>query len=177
MPAGVIRWFKRHALLANVASASILFGTGDVAAQKLARSADGAHDYRRTGRAVLFGTVFAAPVGYKWYQLILRIDTGNFYRDVALRVAADQTVFGPIVSLPAYFGIMSVLEGRKPVVAAARARVEQQWWPTLVKSWSVWPVFQAMNFLVVPVPFQLLSVNVFSLGWTCYLSMRNARSS
>ncbi|CDK28633.1 unnamed protein product [Kuraishia capsulata CBS 1993] len=52
-------------------------------------------------------------------------------------------------------------------------RLRHNWWATLVTNWQVWPAFQFVNFYVVPVQFRLLAVNVVSIAWNCFLSLRN----
>lgn len=168
--------FKKWPLLANVLSSGLLFGSGDFIAQRFFSDQlqNAPYDYERTARSMIFGSLIAAPVGHKWYQTLSKIDAGSKFRNVSARVALDQAIYAPLIAIPLYFGGMSVLERRTPLVESARQRISHHWLPTYKKNFTVWPIFQTLNFLLVPVPYQLLLVNIFSIGWTCYLSTENA---
>jgi protein Mpv17 len=54
--------------------------------------------------------------------------------------------------------------------AAGFKKIEDKLWPTLKVNWVVWPVLQAVNLSVVPLPFRILYINFCSLFWSAYLS-------
>lgn len=54
----------------------ILCGTGDLIAQQgLESKGLAAHDFRRTGRMVFFGTFFVGPAISNWYKILHRVVT------------------------------------------------------------------------------------------------------
>lgn len=114
-----------------------------------------------------------APLGDQWYKFLARIVVGRTnVAQTAARVAVDQGVFAPFIGIPLYYLAISALEGKN--WEQTRTKLEKNWWPTLYTNWSVWPVFQAVNFAFVPVSYRLMAVNVVSIGWNCYMLMKNA---
>lgn len=59
-------------------------------------------------------------------------------------------------------------------VDEAKTKVEQNWWPTLKTAWGLWIPVQALNMAVVPPGQRLLFVNVVSIFWNTFLSMKSA---
>lgn len=170
----------RRPLLTNVISTGVLFGTGDVLAQEIAPEKSHRYDWARTCRAMIYGAVCFAPIGDRWMRFLATIKAPvnrsmdppklAIY-DTVTRVAVDQLGFAPLLAIPMYYSVMTVLEGQGDIGTVAAHKIERNWWPTLRANWTVWPAFQALNFSVVPVRFRLLLVNVFSIGWNCFLSM------
>lgn len=170
----------RRPLLTNVITTGVLFGTGDVLAQKITPDRSHGYDYARTGRAVAYGAVFFAPIGDRWMRFLATIKAPVnramdpkklIVFDTIARVAVDQLGFAPFLAIPMYYSVMTVLEGQGDISTVVPHKIERNWWPTLRANWTVWPAFQALNFSVVPVRFRLLLVNLFSVGWNCFLSM------
>lgn len=167
--------FKRYPLAANLTQTGLLMAVGDVIAQNLTDTKP--HDYNRTLRAFSYGMIFA-PMGMAWYPLVAKITpTSSKYINTVCRVAVDQLVFAPVVAIPMYYSAMTAMEGKRPVVAQIRHKLEEKWWPTLKDNWKVWPLFQVVNFFYVPVHYRLLAVNVVLLFWNTYLLWQNNRPS
>ena len=170
---------KRRPKTTNAIMTGALFGIGDVSAQLLFPTSkiDKGYDYKRTARAVVYGSLIFSFIGDKWYKILNnRIYMGNkpqyHWSNMVLRVAVDQLAFAPL-GLPFYFTCMSIMEGRSFDVA--KLKIKEQWWPTLLTNWAVWPVFQAVNFSVVPLQHRLLAVNVVAIFWNTYLSYKNSK--
>lgn len=87
-------------------------------------------------------------------------------------MAVDQAVFAPFIGIPLYYLAISLMEGKG--VEEVKQKLQKNWWLTLYTNWTVWPAFQAANFTFVPVAYRLMAVNVVSIGWNCYLLMKNA---
>lgn len=166
-------------LLTNIITTGFLFGTGDYLAQTLYPTSD-RYNYHRTLRATFFGSVIFAPIGDKWYKLLHKINLPfskshissktNAVLSTLTKVAADQLIFAPFIGIPLYYTSMSILEFNQNPLSVARERLNAHWFHTLKTNWLVWPTFQLFNFTFVPVQFRLLVVNLFSIGWNCYLS-------
>ncbi|ABN66872.2 predicted protein [Scheffersomyces stipitis CBS 6054] len=181
----ILRWYNqlllRRPLLTNMISTGFLFGSGDFLAQRLFPPQDGEippYDYLRTLRAVTYGSIVFAPIGDRWYKLLNRIKMPvrirkakvNNMGDTLLRVGADQLIFAPFIGIPLYYSVMTVFEGHPEIIQTIRYKLDTNWWNTLWSNWLVWPLFQLFNFYLLPTHFRLLAVNVFSIGWNCYLS-------
>lgn len=104
----------RRPVITNILTTGVLFGTGDYLAQVLS---DRKYDYRRTTRAILYGSLIFAPLADKWYKLLggyknaylSRFKYGE-YLNLGLRVSADQLVFAPFVGIPLYFSVMTLVQ-------------------------------------------------------------------
>lgn len=86
------------------------------------------------------------------------------------RVVLDQGVLAP-VAVPFFFGSMSVLEGKPE---RARERIEKAYFPTLLRSWSVFIPAQTVNFALVPPHLRFVFGSTVALFWNTYLSVANA---
>jgi protein Mpv17 len=151
--------------------------------------------------SVVFG-----PMATNWYRVLQKhVNLSTKTRTIAARVAADQIVFTP-VNLTLFLSSMAFFEGWPPrkttperseaqpdaskleaergppaEEATARERVEERirtaWWTAFSRNLLVWPAVQVVNFSVVPLEHRVLVVNVVALGWNCYLSYLNGKSS
>lgn len=176
--------------LTNSIMTGALFGIGDVSAQlffptspELPPSAQDigsstpSYDIPRTMRAVVYGSMIFSFIGDKWYRILnskVRIKGLNptDWRNMVLKVGVDQLGFAPL-GLPFYFGCMSLLEGKG--LGAAQEKIKLQWWDTLKTNWCVWPMFQLINFSLVPVQHRLLAANVVAIFWNTFLSYTNSQ--
>lgn len=194
-------FLKRKPLMANMVTSGILFGAGDAIAQGISiyKSLENSQQYHynigRTIRNMIYGGILFAPIAHRLYGFLNnrvrfpwkigreagRVQLGL---DTLARVAFDQLVWSP-VGIVLYFGTMSLLEeatsssaGGKNLVGRAwdrgEAKVKSQFRATLVANWQVWPVFQAVNFSVVPPAYRVGAVNVVSVLWNAFLSARNS---
>ncbi|EDK39901.1 hypothetical protein PGUG_03999 [Meyerozyma guilliermondii ATCC 6260] len=174
---------RTRPLTTNCITTGFLFATGDILAQtQFSHTDDNSKppfDFNRTLRATIYGSIIFAPIGDRWYKTLAKIKAprsiSNSKTDTLARVMADQLGFAPFLGVPLYYSAMTFLEMRPNPAKEAIERVENNWWSTLKVNWCVWPVFQLFNFGLVPVQFHLLTVNVISIGWNCYISMLNAR--
>lgn len=176
--------------LTNSIMTGALFGIGDVSAQLLfpsgpdtlppsAQTNDvkrGRYDIPRTVRAVVYGSMIFSFIGDRWYRFLTKVKFSNkpakHWSNMVLRVCVDQLGFAPL-GLPFYFGCMSLLEGHG--LGAAREKIKLQWWDTLKTNWCVWPLFQMVNFSLVPLQHRLLAANVVAIFWNTFLSYTNSQ--
>ncbi|KAL6938101.1 hypothetical protein ACO0RG_004640 [Hanseniaspora osmophila] len=182
----------------NAVSTGFLFGLGDIIAQlafsspplskqhndvaktmgkNLANLETHNHkpyDPYRTLRAVAYGSVIFSPIGDKWYKFlqnkVYSPKLSNMTNTLA-RVAVDQLCFAPL-AIPFYFGCITLMEGK--TWQEAKLKINENYKTTLLANWSVWPLFQAFNFAVVPVHHRLLAVNTIAIFWNTFLSYRNS---
>ncbi|ODV65451.1 hypothetical protein HYPBUDRAFT_114012 [Hyphopichia burtonii NRRL Y-1933] len=166
----------RRPLLTNIITTGALFGTGDYLAQKIS---NGKFDSARLARAMVYGSIFFAPIGTKWYKTLPKFKFpgyNNSFLNTLTRVGVDQLVFAPI-AIPTYYSVMTVLENPPNLLPTIKSKLNDNWLNTLQTNWLVWPVVQLVNFSLIPLRFQLLFVNLVSIGWNCYLSMALNSSS
>ncbi|KAI0422827.1 hypothetical protein F5X98DRAFT_369629 [Xylaria grammica] len=158
-------------LLTQSLTTAVLFAVGDITAQQgVDKRGLEKHDFARTGRMFAYGGAVFGPAATTWFQILSkRVVLKNKNAEILARVACDQLIFAP-----AFIGIflssMAVLEGGSP-----KEKLEKSYFPTLQTNWMVWPFIQMVNFKFVPLQHRVLSVNLISIGWNCYLSMVNSK--
>ncbi|KIZ00261.1 Protein SYM1 [Monoraphidium neglectum] len=146
--------------------------TGDALAQQLE---DVPFDARRNLLTCAYGAAFIGPVGHAWYMALDRaaraLLTPGSFAFVGGKVIADTALFGPL-HVAGYFTHMALCEGGGPEEVMRKLR--RDFWPTFSAELTVWPVVQAANFKLVPVQFQLLVVNLFTILDSCFMSFARA---
>ncbi|CCD24282.1 ethanol metabolism protein NDAI_0C06230 [Naumovozyma dairenensis CBS 421] len=173
---------KRRPKTTNAIMTGSLFGLGDISAQLLFPTEGkltNKYDYARTSRAIIYGSLIFSFIGDRWYKILnnkvnLPFQVKNYSTQLTMlyRVVIDQLLFAPL-GVPFYFGCMTALEGQPKEVA--KLKIKEQWWPTLKTNWMIWPLFQSINFSLVPVQHRLLVVNVMAIFWNTYLSYTNSK--
>ncbi|KAI3428656.1 hypothetical protein D9Q98_007479 [Chlorella vulgaris] len=156
----------------QIVSTGMLWAAGDALAQRVEGQP---FDVRRNLRTACYGGAFIGPVGHAWYigldraaAALLRPGTLAF---VGGKVVADTAIFGP-VHVAGYFTHMTLCEGG--TLDDVRTKLRRDFWPTFSAELAVWPVVQAVNFKLVPVQFQLMVVNVFTILDSCFMSWARA---
>lgn len=176
---------RNRPFVTNAVTTAVLFGVGDLLAQgffpaETPSDITPSYDYARTGRAMVYGGCIFGVAGDRWYKLLqkvhapvqLELKRAQTVATTVTRVVVDQTCFSPCL-VGVYFYAMLKMEGKSH--EELMDKVRNNWWPTLKANWLVWPVVQLANFGIVPVEFQLIVVNVVSIGWNCYISYMNSR--
>nr|GMD86660.1 PXMP2/4 family protein 2 isoform X2 [Ipomoea batatas] len=169
----------------QVISSGILWAIADVVAQSISISTakkrlliSGSNkeltmDRKRVGITCMYGIGFFGPLGHFWYKgldqfikLRFRLQP-NSLQFLATKVAVDILVFGPL-NLLLFFTYMGFSMGKS--ASQVKETIKRDFLPALALEGSVWPLAQAVNFRYVPVQYQLLYVNVFSLLDSAFLS-------
>ncbi|KAI9457360.1 hypothetical protein HD554DRAFT_2142833 [Boletus coccyginus] len=160
-------------MIAQSATAALLFGAGDVIAQQAIENQGKNHDLMRTARLTLYGGALFGPALTKWYQVLNRIKFASPMRGVIYRVWLDQALLTP-VAVGFFFGTMSIMEGKG--ISGAVERISENYQPTLIRNWGVFIPTQIINFAIVPHHLRFGVVSVVSLFWNTYLSAVNSRA-
>ncbi|KAJ7099897.1 hypothetical protein B0H15DRAFT_817972 [Mycena belliarum] len=163
----------RRPMLAQCATAAVLFGAGDIIAQQAVERRGKEHDFARTARLTFYGGAMFGPAMTKWYQLLNRIQFKSPTKAIVYRVWLDQCILTP-GAVVVFFGSMAVLEG-KPREAVPR--IGAGYVPTLLRNWCVFVPTQIINFWLVPPHLRFVVVSVVSLFWNTYLSVANANAT
>ncbi|KAH3680841.1 hypothetical protein WICPIJ_008096 [Wickerhamomyces pijperi] len=183
---------QTHPFITNALTTGFLFGTGDILAQCLFPTRNSSpletssssslrfkisYDYKRTLRAVVYGSCIFALIGDKWYKFLssnVQLPTGTSPLLTSLaKMAVDQLMFAPL-GIPVYYTAMTLLEGYG--LEDVRLKLKQNWWDTVKANWCVWPFVQFVNFQFVPVSLNLLVVNAVSILWNTFLSYKNSQA-
>ncbi|KAI0007624.1 hypothetical protein F4779DRAFT_591181 [Xylariaceae sp. FL0662B] len=171
----MLRWYQRklasRPLLTQSVTTAVLFAVGDVTAQQVVeKKGIEKHELARTGRMFIYGGAVFGPAATTWYKILQRtINLRNKKAEMLARVAADQLIFAPTF-IGVFLSSMAVMEGGSP-----REKLAKSYWPALRTNFMIWPFVQMGNFTLVPLEHRVLVVNLFSIGWNCYLSMVNSQ--
>jgi protein Mpv17 len=126
------------------------------------RDAPPPFDFERLVRFMAYGFIMA-PIQHKWFGFLEKTfptSTGKGTTNALRRVAFDQLLFAPC-GLAAFFTFMTVAEGggRRAVVR----KFQDVYVPALKANYMVWPAVQMLNFRVMPIQFQIVSL---AKSWT-----------
>ena len=174
-----VRALEANPLKVKVVSASVIFSTGDLAAQVLVDRTDlKSIDLVRTMRMMAFGCCVTAWV-HGWWGTLEPLATSVFcpqtqrLKNTIFKVACDQT-FGAGSFNLIFFTQTSLMEGCG--VEGAIERVQTQWWPQMQRHWCFWPWFHLGNFYHNPLHLRVLWQNIALVGWSALLSSVGARA-
>jgi protein Mpv17 len=181
-----------HPYKTNMVCTGIFFGTGDCVAQYFFPHRDHEHgdivtgyNWQRTVRAWTYGTFFFAPCAVLWYGKTLPKIKNPFLSaqrrakmsekretmaDVVFRVALDQMFVPALVWIPMYNTVMLTLAMHEHPLDVAMDKLNRNWWTVLKANWTVWPAFQLVLFLFIPVHLRVVCANLYSVCWNCFLS-------
>lgn len=150
----------------------VLFATGDTIAQQLVEKRRSNHDVPRTLRLALYGGAVFSPLASIWFGKVLeRVQLASKPANIATKVALDQGVAAPTF-VAMFFTVTTLMAGGSP--QDAKQKLHDNWWSTLKTGWAVWIPVQAINMALVPVNARLLFVNVVSIFWNTFLSIKSA---
>jgi len=174
---GFFRWYNRclnkKPILTQSLTTGVMFAVGDVIAQQLVEKRGKEHDYKRTGRMSLFGTLVAGPSTSLWYRFLDKyVVLPNKTHQLFARVLLDQGVYAPLAQV-VYLGGTGVFEGSSP--QEIKEKVKVGFGPALIGNYKIWPAFQLINFNFVPPNYRSLGTNIVALGWNTYLSVLNQK--
>lgn len=163
------RNLNRHPIFVQSATAGTLFLVGDGISQHVIEKKPlKDHDYSRTALLGSYGTFVVGPGVALWYRFLNKqVTLKNKALNTLCRTALDQLIFAP-ASLAFFFVYTGTFEFKTK--EEIQAKLNKQWWPTLVANWYVWPPVQLVNFYVTPLNYQSLVVNSVALGWNTYLA-------
>lgn len=99
-----------------------------------------------------------APIQHRWFGFLAHtfpMVKGSGTTAALKRVAFDQFLFAPI-GLACFFTFMTVAEGGGR--CAVLKKFQDVYVPALKANFMVWPAVQMLNFRVIPIQFQIVSV-------------------
>lgn len=116
-------------------------------------------DFERLARFAGYG-FFMAPVQLKWFQFLTRAfptQKGSALGPTLKRVALDQLVFAPC-GIALFFTVMTIAEGGGR--RAVGQKMRDMYLPTLKANFIIWPAVQVINFRLMPIQFQVVSLSL-----------------
>lgn len=116
-------------------------------------------DFERLTRFMAYGFMMA-PVQFKWFRFLEKtfpLSKASAFVPAMKRVAFDQLIFAPF-GLVCFYTVMTVAEGGGR--RAVYNKLRDMYVPTLKANYAVWPAVQIINFRLMPVQFQLVSIHL-----------------
>jgi protein Mpv17 len=171
---GALRQYKRllqdRPVLTKAATGASLGLVGDAAAQKL----EGREtlDYRRLAAFTVFGAGWTGLYNHWWYGTLAKWYPGTGVPSILSKLAWNHAVSNPFAYLPTFYLSMGVMLGLSCDEVVAKAKAE--YWPTMVRFWTVWLPTNALMFRFVPVQHQVMLTASVSLVWNTALSVMYA---
>ncbi|KAF9890111.1 Protein required for ethanol metabolism [Aspergillus nanangensis] len=163
------RSLARRPLLTQSLTTACLFAVGDgLAQQGVEKKGLERHDLTRTARMTLYGGAVFGPFATKWFQFLQnRVILSSPQKTLVARVATDQLLCAPTM-IGVFLSSMALMEGTNP-----QEKLQRTYWAALRTNWTIWPILQGINLYLVPLQYRVLVVNVFNIGWNCFLSFLN----
>lgn len=178
-----------HPILTKSVTAGIIFGLSDLCAQSIERS-NGTVDsssssttvtssssssstttiisYSRILTSILVGSLFFGPAAHYWYSFIFHILPSTTLLSTIQKAILGQLIFGPLFT-SIFFGA-GLLQSSSLTFNSWYQKVKVDLPIVWVKGLSFWPMVDMISFMIVPVRWIPLFVNVASFIWTIYLS-------
>ena len=170
---GYVSALEANPVRVKVASAAVIFSTGDLATQTVLERTDVRRvDVKRTARMAAFGCCVTAWV-HCWWGVLEPFAASAFcpqtqrLKNTVLKVLCDQS-FGAGSFNLIFFSQTALMEGCG--VDGAAERVRTQWWPQMQRHWCFWPWFHLGNFYYNPLHLRVLWQNLALVGWSALLS-------
>lgn len=114
-------------------------------------------DFERLTRFMGYGFCIA-PLQFRWFKFLEKVfpmSKTSTFGPAMKRVALDQLVFAPF-GVALFFTVMTIAEGGGR--RAVSNKLRDMYVPTLKANYVVWPAVQVINFRLMPVQFQLVSL-------------------
>lgn len=170
------RTLQRHPFPTQMVSSGLLWGLGDVLAQRIGGKTS--YDSRRGLLTATYGGIAAGPFGHAFYIGLDKIASKFFFpgttKFIAFKVITDTAVYGPLHVL-GYFVFMSMGDGGS--WKQAQQKIQQDFWSTYCAEVLFWPPVQAINFKFVPVHYHLMVVNCLMILDSSFMSWASAQDN
>lgn len=177
-------WYARmldtHPIRTKAATSGLIAGAGDCLCQyavirtqqqqdnnnNTTKLTFSSWDKIRTARFVFLGAVIVAPIIHYWYGAMAQLWPSTAAKSVLKRVGADQFVFTPIY-VPFWLTSLWILEDKTNDISQ---RLQSAVPTILMANWGYWIPVQYINFMFLPLKYQVLFSNVAALFWNAFMS-------
>lgn len=165
------RQLEQRPLLTQVATSGVLWGAGDMIAQRMGGGRR-AWNTRRTALTATFGAGVIAPLGSLWYGGLDRLasiaGSQGTLPFLLAKVAADASIWTTFY-MAAFFLWGELVIDRGSVQSFVK-RMKAEFGPTLAAETAVCPPLMLAVFSKLPVSYHLLAVNIISVFDVAFLS-------
>jgi len=180
-----IDWLDRSPLVARSVTAAVVGCIGDLMSQRLEAHVGKSVfviNWTRFNAFFISGLLYVGPYLQYWYGRLWAIGrwmdrkiTKKKIWQTLTQVFVDQTL-GVLVFFPIYFYAYEASEAivslRAPIWATATRKLSKELKHVFITQYKVWPIWNMINFGVVPERLRVLLSNIFSVFWNAYLCTR-----
>lgn len=114
-------------------------------------------DFERTTRFMSYGFLMS-PIQHRWFRFLsatFPVTKTATWLPALKRVAFDQFLFAP-AGLACFFTFMTIAEGGGK--RAVQRKFQDVYVPALKANFLIWPTVQIINFRVLPIQYQIVSL-------------------
>jgi len=166
-----LRWYthhlKKHQFVTNMITTGAVFFLGDILSQQVVERKGEQHEFNRTFRSVVIGSLYTAPAATFVYNLVDKVFGSSQTPLSAVKKMGVLTLFTPF-SIIGYVILNNILQSKSfdYIVHQIKSDV-----PTIVLTgYSISIPTQFVLLTVVPLRHRLLFGNMVRVLWTCYLT-------
>lgn len=174
-----------HPYITKIISSAIVGGLGDLIIQLWLPYQKGLtpkFDLRRFAVFSFVAGFYIAPTIHVWFDYLNAFPVPSDFSRVAkalVMIFLDQTIGAVVINGGFFFAFEFAQRIFPPyresfslpaVWKAGYDSVRRNMWSTMVMNWYSWPIINFLNFLYIPVQFQLLVANVAAVFWNMFLS-------
>ncbi|KAL6764387.1 hypothetical protein V8C86DRAFT_2475175 [Haematococcus lacustris] len=174
---------QHRPLAVQSCTAGVLWGAGDLLAQKLTQGSGGKRsaakplDWRHSALTGVFGAAVIGPLGTAWYSWLEAAAAAAFGHLGAVpvltaKVAADATAWNAF-NIASYF-LWNELLLERGNVSTWGTKMMQEFAPTFLAEAIAWPPIMAVIFARLPVSHHLLAVNLVTVLDVAFLAAVSA---
>jgi protein Mpv17 len=120
-----------------------------------------------------FGLFFYGPYQHFWYRALDRTFPGRAVKSFLSKVVLNQLALAPLV-ISGIFAWNLLFQNQ---LNQLPAKVKQDFIPTLFNGWKFWVPAASVNFVLIPLPQQVLYMSCCGVLWTGYLSYSSSLST
>jgi len=129
----------------------------------------------------MFGFSIGAPTHHYWFNQLDKLPQFMYSRyklklslfgEKIMMIIADQIIFAPIYTIVFLTTVSAAnyYKQDKAPIQKAFEHTNNAFKPTYLADCIIWPPLQLINFMYIPLQYQVLYVNVCNLGWNTFLS-------
>lgn len=164
---------ERRPIATQSVTSALLWGAGDLLAQRFADKEARSVDVRRTALTAVFGGSLIGPCGHVWYsqldKLALLFGPTGSARFLLAKIMADSTLWN-VFYMSAFFlwGEVVIDKGNLKSFAA---QMQEEFVPTYLAEVAAWPPIMAAIFTRLPTSHHLLAVNLITVLDVAFLAV------
>lgn len=152
----------------------LLMGAGDLIAQTAVEGKSfNEINIKRLGQFTFIGTCFVGPPLRFWYGLLDKSLGSNTKTSALKKVFVDQVIFAPFF-LATILGVIGIVQGNS--IEDIKRKLDHDYMDVLKNNYKLWPAVQLCNFYLVPLQYQVLTVQCVAVFWNTYISWKSNQS-